>query len=68
MTTWTDMKINKMIEFSHNALKTHITIKTIYGQHTESVKDLRWKLQDNYLLPHVRKMFQSMLDYADGLE
>lgn len=68
MTTWTKMKINKMLEFSTNLLKTHVTIKSIYGEYTDSVSNIRRKLQDADLLPPVRKMFQDMMDYWENIK
>ena len=63
MTTWTNMKVNKMVEFSVNAVKTHVTVQTVYGAYTDSVSSIRRKLDDPNLLPPVRKMFQDMYDY-----
>jgi hypothetical protein len=68
MTTWTKMKINKMLEFSTNAWKTTVTVKSIYGEYTDSVSNIRRKLQDADLLPPVRKMFQDMLDYWEKIK
>lgn len=63
MTTWTNMRINNMIEFSTNALRTHVTVRSVYGVYTQSVEEIRLKLLNNELLPPVRRMFQDMLDY-----
>lgn len=63
MSTLTKMNMNKEVQLSMNALKTHVTISTIYGTHTESVKDIRDKLKNPYLLAAPRSMFQMMLDF-----
>ena len=65
MGTWTNMKVNKMVEFSVNATRTHVTIRTIENSYTASVVELREKLKSNHLLKPVRQMFQSMVDYAE---
>lgn len=65
MGTWTKMKVGKMIEFSLNQLKTHVTISTIYGSYTESIITIKKKLEDNHMLPEVRRMFQEMDDYYE---
>jgi hypothetical protein len=64
MGEWTNFKINDGYELSMNAVKTHVTISTIYGEYTESVTKLRRKSKDAHVLRAVRKMFEAMLDYA----
>lgn len=67
MTTWTKMKINKMVEIEWaNSIKTHVLCRTIYGDMVESVSDLREKLRNNFLLKPIRKIYQDMLDFAEG--
>ena len=56
------MKINKMVNVSVNLLRTHVTIQTPYGKYTEHIDDIRRKLCSDHLHPHVRRMFQEMLD------
>lgn len=68
MTTWTNMKVNKMVQFSCNAIKTHVTVSTIYGTYTDSVFNIKRKLNENELLPPVRKMFQDMLSYWESVK
>lgn len=55
-----------MVHFSCNAPRTHVTVRTIEGTFTQSVAELREKLHSNHLLPEIRKVFQDMLDYAEG--
>lgn len=66
MATWTNMKVNRMVEFSCNLPRTHVTVRTVEGTFTQSVAELRQKLQENHLLPEIRKIFQDMLDFAEG--
>ena len=66
MGTWTNMQVNKMVEYSINATRTHVTIRTIDASFTASVKELQEKLKSNHLLKPVRQMFQSMVDYAEN--
>ena len=62
------MKIKDMVGFSHNLLKTHVTIKTPHGEYTESVINLRRKVNDPYVLAPVKRMFQEMLNFHDGIQ
>lgn len=66
MTTWTQMKVSQMVQFSTNLLGTHVTVKTVHGELTESVADLKDKLQNSQLLPAIRKIYQDMLEYAES--
>lgn len=63
MTEWTQTVQTDGAEFSVNATGTHVTVSTIHGSYTESVRSIEAKLRDHDLLPAVRSMFESMLDY-----
>lgn len=63
MTTWTNMKVNKQVEFHTNSVRTHVTANSVYGTMTLSVKELRRKLQSRELHPIIRKIYKDMLEY-----
>lgn len=63
MTEWTQTVQTDGAEFSVNAMGTHVTVSTIHGSYTESIMNIEVKLRDPDLLPAVRSMFESMLDY-----
>lgn len=68
MATWTEMKVNKLVEIEWgDALKRTVRCKTVYGEMLEKVADLKIKLQGN-LLPPIRSIFQDMLDFAESKE
>lgn len=65
-TTWTQTHIDGL-EYSVNATYTHVTLSsTRDGQITLSVAELRRKVQDRFLHPTTRKMYQAMLDYYES--
>lgn len=63
MTEWTQTIEKNKVEFRLNAVETHVTISSLEGEYTESVVNIKRKLNDPNLLSAVRSMFQSMLDY-----
>lgn len=66
MTTWTNMKVNKQVTFSCNALRTHVTASSIYGSDTKSVVELKSKVHDLNIHPVLRKIFRDMLNYWES--
>ena len=63
---WTKLRTKETIEYSMNAIKTHVTISSTSGSFTMSVDELRNRLCGNNLLPDVRKMYRAMLDYYEA--
>lgn len=67
MTTWTKMKLENMVEIEWaNSVKTHVLCRTVYGNMVESVSGLREKLRDSFLLKPIRKIYEDMLNFAEG--
>jgi len=67
MATWTKMKVNNMVQIEWgDAFKKTVRCKTVYGEMLESVDRLREKVKDRYLLTPIRKIYQDMLDFAQG--
>jgi hypothetical protein len=68
MGEWTNLNLQEGVEFRTNAIRSHVTISTIYGEYTASVVELRRKVNDPHVLIDVKKMFRAMLDYYENEE
>jgi DNA-directed RNA polymerase delta subunit len=67
MTTWTKMKINNLVQIGWaNSVLTHVFCKTLFGEMIEPVSKLKVKVQDRQILRPIRKIYQDMLDFAEG--
>jgi hypothetical protein len=67
MTTWTKMKINNLVQIGWaNSVRTHVFCKTLFGEMIEPVSKLKVKVQDRQILRPIRKIYQDMLDFAEG--
>lgn len=65
-TEWTENIDKNKTVFKMNALKTHVTIQTLFGSFTAKVSDIRKKKDDVSILPPVRRMFQEMWKYYEA--
>jgi hypothetical protein len=67
MTTWTKMKIDNLVKIGWaNSVHTHVFCKTLFGEMIEPVSKLKVKVQDRQILRPIRKIYQDMLDFAEG--
>lgn len=69
MGEWTNLNIQDGVEYSTSKDpfgRVYVKISTIHGEFEEEVGVLRRKLANHNLLPDVRKMFKSMLDYVEN--
>lgn len=64
-TEWTENVKPNQTQFMMNALKTHVTIQTLFGSFTAKVDDIRVKKDDTSILLPVRKMFLAMWKYYE---
>ena len=69
MTTWTKMKIQDLVKIEWgDAFHKFVTCKTLYGDLTESVENLKKKLESQNLLSAIRKIYSDMLEFAERKE
>lgn len=64
-TEWTENVKPNQVQFEMNALKTHVTIQTLFGSFTAKVSDIQRKKDDKSILLPVRRMFQEMWKYYE---